>query len=243
MTFKYTLLKSIVLAVVMLTVSPQTTLAETGELERFIQLAIKQNPDLVLLRSKARTIDLDKQTQDQWWARGFRGTINYAPMGGMGQTAVTPEGLILPMAVVGVGFNLGDILATGIQHDKNLELKKQVDAEIQKATFMIVSEVKKAYFEYEGTQSLLEELTLQRATVQANLRHTERLISYGQGNITMVNQARLELKKIDIATLTQHSTMKLAQSRLVELCADFDLFKHTHNNHNNTATSDKEAKR
>lgn len=187
-------------------------------LELALATAIRHNPDIQAAEAKLRQAQIEKETEDLWWARTLRGQANYAPfgggVGGMGG-AVTADGTAIPAAAVGVGFNLGELLAGPKRSASAQQGIVIAQADLRRTTLAVASQVTAAYQAYQSAKQLAATSGDMVAAAEADLRTAERQFGRGESAAGALLGARLAVQRVRVDRIQNHSTVASAWMALI----------------------------
>ncbi|MFN3428445.1 MAG: TolC family protein [Candidatus Sericytochromatia bacterium] len=161
--------------------------------------AIRNNPNIQAAEARLRQARIEKENQDLWWARTIRANANYAPFGGnfggMGGT-VTADGLVLPTAVIGIGANLGEMLAGPKNSARAAEAVIIAEAELRRTTLEVAANVTAAYQEYQAAKEMASLTDDMVQAAEADLKIAERQFARGGSAANGVMGARLAAQRV-----------------------------------------------
>lgn len=186
-------------------------------LEVALATARRNNPDIQAAEARLRQARLEKEGEDLWWARTIRGQANYAPFGntgGMGG-AVTADGVAIPAAAVGVGFNLGELLAGPKRSASAYEAVVIAEADLRKTTLAVAAQVTAAYQAYQGAKQIAATSGDVVAAAEADLRTAERQFGRGEAAANDLLGARLAVSRVRVDRIQTHSTVASSWMALV----------------------------
>jgi outer membrane protein TolC len=166
-------------------------------LEVALTRAIRNNPTIQAAEAKLRQARLEKENQDLWWARTLRANANYNVLGTQGgMAAVTPEGTVLPTAAIGVGFDLGDLLAGPKNSARAQEAVVIAEAELRRTTLEVAANVTAAYQEYQAAKEMALLTDDMMAAAETDAKLAERQFARGQSAANNVLNAKLAVQRV-----------------------------------------------
>lgn len=159
--------------------------------------AVRNNPNIQAAEARLRQAQIEKENQDLWWARTLRANANYNMLGNQGGvTAITPDGTVLPTAAIGVGLNLGDILAGPKNSARAAEAVVIAEAELRRTTLEIAANVTAAYQEYQAAKEVALLTDDMMAAAETDMKIAERQFARGQSAANGLVGARLAVQRV-----------------------------------------------
>lgn len=197
--------------------------AEPAEftLEVAIARAVRHNPNIQAAEARLRQAQLEKESQDLWWARTMRANVNYAPFGGNQFGAnVTADGTVLPVAVVGMGVNLGDLLAGPKQSERAAQAVRIAEAELRRTTLEVAANVTAAYQEYQAAKQMVDFSGDMIETAEADMRIAERQFARGGSAVNGLLGARLAVQRVRADQVQLRGNVAKAWTNLLSLMGE-----------------------
>lgn len=190
-------------------------------LEVALASAMRHNPTIQAAEARLRQARLEKENQDLWWARTIRANVNYAPFGGnMGGVTVTPDGTVLPTAAIGVGMNLGEILAGPKNSARAEQAIVIAEAELKRTMLEVASNVTAAYQEYQAAKQVVAFSGDMVEAAEADVRIAERQFARGTSAVNALLGARLAVQRVRADQVTTSGNVAKAWTNLLNLMGD-----------------------
>lgn len=191
-------------------------------LEVALARAVRNNPNIQMAEARVAQAKLEKEAQDLWWARTVRGTANYNVLGQQpGQVAaITADGAILPTAAIGVGFNLGELLAG----PKNAGVAQQgviiAEAELRRTTLDVANQVTTAYHEYQAAKLVSGWSGEAVDAAETDVKIMERQFARGTMMVNQLVGARLAVHRVKADTVNSSGNVVKSWANLLTLIGD-----------------------
>jgi outer membrane protein TolC len=185
--------------------------------------AMRNNPDIEAAEAKLRQAKIEKENQDLWWARTIRANANYNVLGNQyGGTAITTDGMVLPTAAVGVGVNLGELLAGPKQSARAQEAITIAEAELKKTTLSVAAQVTAAYQEYQAAKEVAAIGDDIMAAADADVKVAERQFARGMVAANGLVGARLAVARAKADRVQMTGNVAKAWTSLLNLMGTTD---------------------
>jgi outer membrane protein TolC len=185
--------------------------------------AMRSNPDIQAAEAKLRQAKLEKESQDLWWARTIRANANYNVLGSQyGGAAITTDGMVLPTAAVGVGLNLGELLAGPKNSQRAAETVVIAEAELRKTTLNVASSVTAAYQEYLSAKEVAAMGDYMMEAAETEVKYVERQFAKGAAAANGVVSARLAVARVKADRVTMSGNVAKSWSSLLNLMGASD---------------------
>lgn len=191
-------------------------------LEVALARAMRHNPNIQAAEARLRQAQLEKENQDLWWARTIRGNVNYTPFGGnqFGGATVTPDGTVLPTAAIGVGVNLGEILAGPKNSARAEQTIIIAEAELKRTMLEVASNVTAAYQEYQAAKQVVTFSGDMVEAAEADVRIAERQFARGTTAVNSLLGARLAVQRVRADQVATSGNVAKAWTNLLNLMGD-----------------------
>lgn len=183
--------------------------------------AMRNNPNIQAAEARLRQAQLEKENQDLWWARTLRANVNYAPFGGNGGgVTITPDGTVLPTAAIGVGMNLGDVLAGPKNSARAEQAIVIAEADLKKTMLEVASNVTAAYQEYQAAKQVASFSGDMVEAAEADVKIAERQFARGNSAVNSLLGARLAVQRVRADQVTTSGNVATAWTNLLNLMGD-----------------------
>lgn len=190
-------------------------------LEVALTRALRNNPSIQAAEARLHQARLEKETQDLWWARTVRANANYNVLGNNPQFGnVTPDGVVLPVAAVGVGLNLGDLLAGPKQSARAEQAVVIAEAELRRTSLEVANQVTVAYQEYQAAKLVSGWSGEAIEAAETDLKVSERNFARGQSQANALVGARLAVHRVRADSVQSAGNVAKAWANLVTLVGD-----------------------
>lgn len=191
-------------------------------LEVALTRAMRHNPTIQMAEARLVQARLEKENQDLWWARTIRANANYNLLGNQNgmQAPVTPDGTVLPTAVVGVGMNLGDLLAGPKNSARAEQAVIIAEAELKRTTLEVANQVTAAYQEYQASKMVAGFANEAIEAAEVDLKVSERNFARGQSQANTLVGARLAVHRVRADSIQSVGNVAKAWANLVTLIGD-----------------------
>jgi outer membrane protein TolC len=191
-------------------------------LEVALARAMRNNPNIQAAEARLKQAQLEKENQDLWWARTIRANANYTPFGGNygGQAAVTPDGLVLPTAAIGVGVNLGEILAGPKNSARAEQTIIIAEADLKRTMLEVASNVTAAYQEYQTAKQLTSFSGDMVEAAETDVKIAERQFARGTTAVNSLLGARLAVQRVRADQFTTTGNVAKSWTNLLNLMGD-----------------------
>lgn len=195
---------------------------ENFTLQVALQRAMRHNPNIEAAEARLRQAQIEKESQDLWWARTMRANANYAPFGGnqFGANTVTADGMVLPTAVVGVGINLGELLAGPKQSERAAQAVRIAEADLKRTTLEVAAQVTAAYQEYQAAKQMVTFAGDMVQTAEADMRIAERQFARGGAAVNGLLGARLAVQRVRADSVQLQGTVATTWTNLLSVMGD-----------------------
>lgn len=195
---------------------------ENFTLQLALQRAMRHNPNIEAAEARLRQAQIEKESQDLWWARTMRANVNYAPFGGnmYGAGTVTADGTVLPTAVVGVGMNLGELLAGPKQSERAAQAVRIAEADLKRTTLEVAAQVTAAYQEYQAAKQMVAFSGDMIETAEADMRIAERQFARGGSAVNGLLGARLAVQRVRADSVQLQGTVATTWTNLLSVIGD-----------------------
>lgn len=190
-------------------------------LEVALTRAVRNNPTIQMAEARLQQAKLEKESQDLWWARTIRANANYNMLGQQnGFQAVTPDGTILPTAAVGVGLNLGELLAAPKQSARAEQAIFIAEAELKRTTLEVANQVTVAYQEYLASKLVagFTDEAVEAAELDAKI--AERNFARGGSQANNLVGARLAVHRVKADGAQNSGNVAKSWANLITLIGD-----------------------
>jgi outer membrane protein TolC len=223
------LMATALLGLALLATSPAAAEAKGGlppepqnfTLEVALTRAMRFNPNIQMAEARLAQARLEKESQDLWWARTVRANANYNVLGNQnGYQAVTPDGTILPTAAVGVGINLGDLLAGPKNSARAEQAVVIAEAELKRTTLEVANQITAAYQEYQAAKLVAGWAGEAIEAAEVDLKVSERQFARGASAANTLVGARLAVHRVRTDSVTSTGNVAKTWSNLLTLIGD-----------------------
>ena len=193
-------------------------------LEVALTRAMRNNPSIQMAEARLNQARLEKESQDLWWARTLRANANYNVLGNNPQFGnVTPDGTVLPVAAIGVGLNLGDLLAAPKQSARAEQAVVIAEAELRRTSLEVANQVTTAYQEYQAAKMVAGWAGEAIEAAETDLRVSERQFARGASQVNALVGVRLAVHRVKADSVQSTGNVAKAWANLVTLVGDPDL--------------------
>ncbi len=190
-------------------------------LEVALNRAIRHNPAIQMAEARLVQARLEKESQDLWWARTIRANANYNVLGNNPQMGnVTPDGTMLPVAAVGVGLNLGDLLAAPKTAARAEQAVVIAEAELRRTAMEVANQVTAAYQEYQASKQVAGFADEAIEAAETDLRVSERQFARGTSAANTLVGARLAVHRVRADSVQSVGNVAKAWANLITLVGD-----------------------
>lgn len=190
-------------------------------LEVALTRAMRHNPSIQAAEARLAQARLEKENQDLWWARTLRANANYNVLGNNPQFGnVTAEGTVLPVAAVGVGLNLGELLA-GPKNSQRAEHAVVIaEAELRRTSLEVANQVTVAFQEYQAAKVVAGWADEAIQAAETDLRVSERQFARGASAANAILGARLAVHRVRADSVQSVGNITKAWANLLTLVGD-----------------------
>lgn len=190
-------------------------------LEVALARALRHNPALQVAEARVAQARLEKESQDLWWARTVRANANYNVLGNNPQFGnVTPDGTVLPVAALGVGVNLGDLLAAPKTVARAEQAVLIAEAELRRTSLEVANQVTAAYQEYQAAKLVAGFADEAIEAAETDLRVSERQFARGASAANSLVGARLAVHRVRADSVQSVGNVAKAWANLITLVGD-----------------------
>lgn len=190
-------------------------------LEVALTRAMRHNPSIQMAEARLTQARLEKESQDLWWARTIRANANYNVLGNNPQFGnVTPDGTVLPVAAIGVGVNLGDLLAAPKTVARAEQAVVIAEAELRRTSMEVANQVTAAYQEYQASKYVAGFADEAIEAAETDLRVSERQFSRGASAANSLLGARLAVHRVRADSAQSAGNVAKAWANLITLVGD-----------------------
>jgi outer membrane protein TolC len=133
---------------------------------------------------------------------------------------VTPDGTVLPVAAVGVGVNLGDLLAAPKQSARAEQAVIIAEAELKRTTLEVANQVTAAYQEYQAAKLVagFSDEAVEAAETDAKI--AERNFARGGSQANNLVGARLAVHRVKADGVQSTGNVAKSWANLITLIGD-----------------------
>ena len=190
-------------------------------LEVALTQALRHNPTIQVAEAKLNQARLEKESQDLWWARTVRANANYNMLGNQGGLqAITPDGTILPTAAIGVGVNLGELLAGPKLSARAEQGVVIAEAEFKRTTLEVANLVTVAYQEYQASKTVAGFSDEAIEAAETDQKIAERNFARGLGQANGLLGVRLAVHRVRADVVQTGGNVAKAWAGLITVIGD-----------------------
>ena len=190
-------------------------------LEVALTRAVRHNPTIQMAEARLEQAKLEKESQDLWWARTIRANANYNMLGQQGGLqAVTPDGTILPTAAIGVGVNLGELLAAPKQSARAGQAIVIAEAELKRTTLEVANQVTAAYQAYQAAKLVVGFSDEAIEATETDAKIAERTFARGGSQANSLVGARLAVHRVRADVMQSTGNVATSWANLITLIGD-----------------------